>query len=101
MRPIYLARMEKVRPVVVLTRQSARPLLTKITVAPIYSIVRGITTEVLVGSANGLDHESAVNCDNITTIPAEDLGRYVGSLTNDQESALAEAIAYALDLDFG
>lgn len=42
------------------------------TVAPITSIVRGLSTEVVVGARNGLEHGSVVNLDNILTIPATD-----------------------------
>lgn len=59
----------------------------------------GLSTEVPVGTGNGLNHESVVSCDNIVTIPVRDLGRQIGFLRDDQESALAEAICAAFDLD--
>jgi mRNA interferase MazF len=99
MRPIHLARLDKVRPVLVLTREVVRPYLTSITVAPITSTIRGLSTEVPVGSANGLDRESVISCDNITTVPVAQLLRQVGQLLPDQEVALAEAIVAAFDLD--
>ena len=49
MRPIHIARLDKPRPVVVLTRELIRPRLTNVTVAPITSTIRGLSTEVLVG----------------------------------------------------
>lgn len=98
MRPIHIARIDKSRPVLVLTRSQALDVLTHVTVAPITSTVRGIATEVPVGAANGLDHDSAVSCDNITSIPTRDLGRPIGLLYDDQEPLLATAIAHAFDL---
>lgn len=98
MRPIHLARIDKTRPVLVLTREGARGALTNVTVAPITSSVRGISTEVAVGRRNGLDHDSAVSCDNLTTIPVADLGRHLGFLHDDQEPALARAMVNAFDL---
>ncbi|WP_141007630.1 type II toxin-antitoxin system PemK/MazF family toxin [Nocardioides humi] len=50
MRDIHLARVDKTRPVVVLTRELARDALSNVTVAPITSTVKGIGTEVRVGS---------------------------------------------------
>lgn len=98
MRAIRLARIDKTRPVVVLTRERALDVLTHVTVAPITSTIRGISTEVRVGSANGLDHESAISCDNVTSIPVADLGRSLGFLSDDQEAQLAGALVSAFDL---
>jgi len=98
MRPIHLAKLDKTRPVLVLTRELVRPHLSRVTVAPITSRIRGLTTEVPVGAANGLDHDSVVSLDNIMTIAVADLGRQVGRLLGQQELALAEAIQAAFDL---
>lgn len=99
MRPIHLARLDKTRPALVLTREVARPYLTKVTVAPVTSRVRGLSTEIPVGPNNGLDHDCVVSFDNIVTIPTTDLGRQVGRLLPGQELALIEAIHAAFDLD--
>ena len=84
MREICLARADKTRPVLVLTREAARGAMTKVTVAPITSTVKGLSSEVPVGRANGLDHAGAVSLDNVVTIPASLLGRTLGFLTDDQ-----------------
>ena len=99
MRPIHLARLDKARPVLVLTRELVRPHLTRVTVAPITSRIRGLSTEVSVGAANGLEHDSVVSCDNIATILKTVLGRQLGYLLPEQEPDLAEAIRMAFDLD--
>lgn len=98
MRPIYAAQLDRSRPVLVLTRVLVRPYLTRVTVAPITNTIRGLSTEVLVGPANGLDHESVVSCDNIVTVLKSALGRRIGYLLPAQESELAEAIRAAFDL---
>lgn len=100
MRPIHTAKLDKVRPVLVLTRELVRPHLTRVTVAPITSTVRGISTEVRVGAPNGLDHDSVISCDNVQTIPKESLGPQIGFLLPSQEADLAHAIHLAFDLDF-
>jgi len=98
MRPIHLATLGKTRPVLILTRAQVLPFLNSVTVAPVTSTIRGLSTEVPVGSANGLDHESVVSCDNVTTIPRTAVGRLLGYLQPAQERALGEAIAAAFDL---
>ncbi len=99
MREISLAHLDKTRPVLVLTREAARGAMTKVTVAPITTTVKGLGSEVPVGPANGLDHECAVSMDNIITIPASALGRTVGFLSAHQEAQLARAVLHAFDLD--
>jgi mRNA interferase MazF len=99
MRPIHVARLDKTRPVLILTREVVRPHLSRVTVAPISSRVRGLSTEVPVGPANGLDQECVVNCDNVVTISVDSLGRLVGYLLPEQESELSRAVQAAFDLD--
>ncbi|MFT3851497.1 MAG: type II toxin-antitoxin system PemK/MazF family toxin [Ilumatobacteraceae bacterium] len=98
MRPIFTAQLDQRRPVLVLTRAHVVEHLTRVTVAPITSRVRGLRTEVVVGIDNGLDQESVVNCDNIVTVDRAALGTRIGSLLDHQEPELAAAIAWAFDL---
>ena len=83
----------------VLTRELVRPHMTRVTVAPITSTVRGLSTEVPVGPENGVDHASVVSCDNIVTVLATALGRQIGRLLPEQEVALTAALHAAFDLD--
>jgi mRNA interferase MazF len=99
MRPIHTARLDKTRPVLVLTRELVRPHLKRVTVAPITGTIRGLSTEVPVGPANGLDHACVVSCDNIVTVLVTSLGPQVGFLLDEQETALTRAIHAAFDLD--
>ncbi|MGI8660478.1 MAG: type II toxin-antitoxin system PemK/MazF family toxin [Thermoleophilaceae bacterium] len=98
MRPIHAAQLDRARPVLVLTRELVRPHLTRVTVAPITTNARGLSTEVAVGRANGLDAECVVSCDNIVTVPAGALGRQIGVLLPAQEDGLTGAIHAAFDL---
>jgi len=99
MRPIHVAQLDKARPVLILTREVVRPHLATVTVAPITTTIRGLSTEVAVDAANGLTGHSVVSCDNITTIPASALGAQIGVLLDPQEKALTDAIWAAFDLD--
>lgn len=99
MRPIHLAHLDKTRPVLVLTRELVRPYLSRVTIAPITSTIRGLSTEVPVGPDNGLDHPSVVSCDNVVTVLKSALGRQIGSLRPEQEVALTAALHAAFDLE--
>ena len=99
MRPIHIAQLDKARPVLLLTRELVLPHLTRVTVAPITTTSRGLSTEVPVGPANGLEAQCVVSCDNIVTVPTSALGRQIGVLLPDQEDTLTEAMHAAFDLD--
>jgi mRNA interferase MazF len=98
-RPIHTARLDKTRPVVILTRELVRPHLARVTVAPITTTIRGLSAEIPVGPANGLAHDCVISCDNIVTVPKSALGRQIGYLLPAQEAALTAAIHAAFDLD--
>ena len=98
MRTIASVRLDKQRPAVILTRSSKLHLLTWVTVAPITTTIRELTSEVPVGPRNGLDHDSVISCDNITTIRKDAVGATIGLLFDDQEADLARAISDGFDL---
>lgn len=98
MRVIASVQLDKRRPALILTRQSKLHLLSWVTVAPITSTVRGITSEVRVGQRNGLDHDSVVSCDNITTVRSDAVHDTIGMFFADQEPELARAISDAFEL---
>lgn len=99
MRPIHIAHLDKARPVLVLTRELVIPQRTQITVAPVTSAARGLSVEITVGHANGLGHDSVVNCDNIVTVPKAAIGERIGYLLPAQEAALTAAIRAAFGLE--
>jgi mRNA interferase MazF len=72
--------------------------LARVTVAPITTTIRGLSTEVPVGAENGLDGPSVVACDNIVTVPKDALGRQLGVLLEAQERLLSDAIRNAFEL---
>lgn len=98
MRTIATVQLDKWRPSLILTRQSKLHVLAWVTIAPITSTIRGLTSEVPVGARNGLDHDSVVSCDHITTVRANAVGDTIGLFFDDQEPALAFAIGDAFDL---
>ncbi|HET7386175.1 MAG TPA: type II toxin-antitoxin system PemK/MazF family toxin [Nocardioidaceae bacterium] len=99
MHPIWLARLDKTRPVLVLTREEVRAVRRFVTVAPITSTVRGLRSEVPVGQRNGLDRDSAVNLDSIATVARDALVRPLGALLEAQERDLTRAFHETFDLE--
>ena len=98
MRPIHLVRLDKTRPAVILTRERASGSMARLTVAPITTTVKGISSEVPVGRDNGLDGTGVISCDNLMTVPLDAIGRPVGFLRGSDEVALARALINAFDL---
>lgn len=99
MRPIHVARLDKSRHVLILTRELVRPHMNTVTVAPITTTIRGLSTEVPLGTANRLEERCVVACDHVTTIPVAALGEQIGRLLDEQEADLTAAIHAAFDLD--
>lgn len=59
---------DKVRPVLVLTRERFVPRLTSLLVAPVTTTVRGIPTEVELDTTDGMPRGCAANFDNVFTL---------------------------------
>lgn len=88
-----------VRPVVVVTRQVAIPVLSSVTVALVTSTVRGIASELPLNSAHGLSRPCAANCDNLLTLAKARLTKRLGSLSFEEAVRLDDALRFALQLD--
>jgi mRNA interferase MazF len=86
-------------PVVVVTRDSAIPVLRNVCVAVVTSTIRGAPTEVPVGRGEGLNRDSVVNCDDLVTTSKSVLGRRRGSLGPEATRRLDNALRIALGLD--
>jgi mRNA interferase MazF len=87
---------DKARPVLVLTRSSAVPYLTSVTVAPITSTIRAVPSEVVVDVDDGMKGPCAINLHNIVTVSKAGLGRRVTALGEDRMREVCGAIAFAL-----
>jgi mRNA interferase MazF len=67
--------------------------------APVYSQGEGLTTQVRVGIAEGLKHDSWITCDNLVSVPKVRLTDYLGSLSAAMVRALDRSLRVALGLD--
>jgi mRNA interferase MazF len=87
---------DKGRPVLVLTREDMIGRLPTVTVAPITSTIRGVPSEVTVGTESGLKRESAINLHQVATVPRDGLRRYVGSVSKRTLEEVGEALSFSL-----
>ncbi|MGE5276588.1 MAG: type II toxin-antitoxin system PemK/MazF family toxin [Acidobacteriota bacterium] len=90
---------DKERPVLVLTRSSAIAYLSRATVAPITSTIRGVPSEVALGPEDGMKQNCAVNLHNVVTVHQQSLGRRLTQLTSRRMSEVCAALAFALGCD--
>jgi len=70
----------KRRPVVVVTRSSAVPVLNAVLVAPVTRTVRRIPTEIPLDERDGLAQPCAASFDNLQLVPRSLLIERVGAL---------------------
>ena len=90
---------DKERPVLVLTRSSAIDYLSRVTVAPITSTIRGVPSEVALGPEDGMKQPCAVNLHNVMTVNQANLGRRVAELSSPRMRQVCSALAFALGCD--
>lgn len=90
---------DKLRPVVVLTRDSAISYLSTVTVAPITSTIRGVPSEVLLDENDGMKAPCAINVHNAVTVSQNRLGKRVAQLSPVRLNQLCVAIRFSLGCD--
>jgi len=66
--------------------------------APVYTRYDGLSTQVPVGTAEGLKHDSSIHCDELVSIPKSLLTDFVGRLSSVRLAELDEALAAAVGL---
>ena len=90
---------DKKRPVLILTRDSAIDVLNAVTVVPITSTIRGIPTEIVLTTDDGLPGTCAANFDNLQTVPKSNVGNRIAKLSVQKMRQAAQAVSFALGLD--
>ena len=90
---------DKQRPVLVLTRPSAIDYLARVTVAPVTSTMRGVPSEVPLGTEDGMKQPCAINLHNVVTVPKANLGRRVARIEARRMQEVCAALAFALGCD--
>lgn len=92
---------DKRRPVLILTRDSALDFLGEVTIAPITSTIRDIPTEVVLGRADGLSQDCAINVDHLQTVPKLRIGAVIATIPSARLAEVRSALLFALGFDEG
>ena len=84
---------------------SRQPLIdssySTVVCAPVFTQWHGLPTQVSVSTAEGLKHESAIQCDGLMSLEKYRLTDYVGELASDKLRELDSALGCALGLPTG
>jgi mRNA interferase MazF len=95
---IWEARVDKTRPVVVVSRDDLRGVRDSTTIAPITTSIRDAPTFVLVDHRDGLGSLCAINCDDLMTLHKARLVRRIGRLSEMKLAQVDSALRFALQL---
>jgi mRNA interferase MazF len=93
---VWLAELDKIRPVVILTRDPMGRYLNGVIVGPVTSRVRGLSTEVALGAEDGLRAASVANTDNLQLVDRSRLRRRVGRVRPAVMQRLCTAVHVAI-----
>jgi len=88
------------RPVLVLTRDEAIPVLRKVTVAFVTRSIRGIPTEVRLDEDDGMPAECVVTLDNLRMVSPTQLIEPIASLRGKRMHEVCRALAIATGCDW-
>ena len=86
-----------VRPYLVLTRDAAIPLLTRVVAVPLTRTVRGIPSELPLGPDDGLPEACVAAFDSITTIDKGGFGERLCTLPAHRMPEVCRALRIAVD----
>ena len=67
--------------------------------APVYSRYDGLSTQVQIGTEEGMKHESAIHSDELVSLLKTSLTHFDGSLSSEKIQELNEALKIALALE--
>jgi len=95
---VWFARIDKVRPVVIASRDDLNGVRGRATVAVVTSTVRGVPSEVPLDHRDGFISACAINCDELVTIEKTRLERRHGALSAPRLAEFDEALRFALQL---
>lgn len=88
-----------VRPAVLVSRDEAYAIKSRVTVVPVTRTVRGIPTEVRLGVSDGLPKVGVANADEVVTISRDLLRERIATLSKTKLAELDDALRFALALE--
>ena len=85
---------------VILSRQtSIDSKFSTLTCAPVYSSYDGLSTQVQIGTDEGLKHTSSIYCDELVSISKGRLTDFIGTLPRVKLEELKKALRIALEIE--
>ena len=91
---------KKSRPFVVVSRQILIDSRFPVVIcAPVYSSYDGLSTQVPVGTEEGLKRDSSIHCDELVSLAKSTLTNFIGSISGDKLQELNQTLLAALELD--
>ena len=94
---VWLARLDKVRPVVVLSRDPMGQHLDRLIAVPVSTRGRGLHVEVVLDRRDGLLHQSFANLDTVQQVDQSDLIDVIGVVRPEKMDEICAALATAVD----
>lgn len=80
---------------VVISRQEVIELISTVLVAPITPTIRGIPSEVVLDTDDGMKGPCAANLDHVHSVRKSDLTRYVSTLRPEKMAQVCRALSLA------
>jgi mRNA interferase MazF len=87
----------KRRPVLIVSRDVAIPVLNALVIAPITSTIRAIPTNIRVGPEEGIDDSSVANFDGLSMVPKSVLTTRLGTLDSIRRHEICGALSALAD----
>jgi mRNA interferase MazF len=87
------------RPVLLLSRNQAYRILSRVTVAEISTTIRNIPVEIALGRDEGLSRASVANMDNLHAVAISRLSSKIGELSDERGLEVERALGDAFDID--
>lgn len=93
---LWLVRLDKARPAIVLTRDPIADRLNAVLVVAVTRTVRGLPVEVPLGAADGVLSASVANLDQAQRVTKANFVRRLGKVRLSTMEAICEAMHYAI-----
>ncbi len=90
---------DKRRPALIITRDTAIPLLNSVTVIPTTSSLRDNPSTVWLDESDGMPNPSLINVDLIQTVNKDRVGTYITHLTGQKIDEVFDAMKFAFGFD--
>ncbi len=87
------------RPALIVSREHAVQVRESVCVAQITGRIRGLQTETILTTEDGLPKTCVVNCDNLFTVSKNILGKRIARLSPEKMRHVNQCLRLALGLD--